>query len=113
MIALRLSVIPLAVVLVLLGALFYAVFPTRTFLDQSSAIDQAQAELDALHDEHFALRSRLEVLSNPEEIERLARSEYNLVYPGEEAYALLPSSPEPVEVPDLWPLNALVSSLSR
>ncbi len=113
MIALRRSVIPLVVVLVLLVALFYAAFPTRTFMDQSSAIDGARAELDALHEEYFALRSRLEELSNPEEIERLARSEYNLVYPGEEAYALLPSPPEPVEIPDLWPLNALVSSLSR
>lgn len=112
MIALRRSVILLVIVLVILITLFYALFPTRTFLDQSSAIAEARAELDALHDENDDLRSRMKVLSQPEEIERLARSEYNLVYPGEEAFAMLPPAPEPVEIPDLWPLNALVSSLT-
>ena len=113
MTALRRSVVPLVVVLVILVALFYAVFPTRTYLDQSAALSEVQAELDALHGENDALRSRMETLTQPEEIERLARSEYNLVYPGEEAYAMLPPAPEPVEIPDLWPLNALVGSLSR
>ncbi|MCQ3811973.1 MAG: septum formation initiator family protein [Acidimicrobiia bacterium] len=112
MIALRRSVVPLVIVLVILVALFYAVFPTRTFLDQNSAIAEARADLDALHEENDALRSRMKVLSTPEEIERLARSEYNLVYPGEEAFVILPSAPEPVQIPDLWPLNALVSSLA-
>ena len=112
MIALRRSLVLLVVVLVILVTLFYAVFPTRTLFDQDSAIAEARAELDALYEENNALRDRLGVLSQPEEIERLARSEYNLVYPGEDAYALLPSAPAPVEIPDLWPLNALVSSLS-
>ena len=111
MIALRRSVVPLVIVLVLLVALFYAAFPTRTYMDQSSALSEVRAELDALYEENDALRNRLEVLSQPEEIERLARSQYNLVYPGEEAFAMLPPAPEPVEIPDLWPLNALVSSL--
>ena len=112
MIALRRSVVPLVIVLVILITLFYAVFPTRTFWDQSSAIAEARVELDALNEENDALRTRMKVLSQPEEIERLARSEYNLVYPGEDAYAILPPAPEPVAIPDLWPLNALVSSLT-
>ena len=112
MIALRRSVVPLVIVLVILIALFYAVFPTRTFMDQSAALSEVQAELDALYEENDALRTRMKDLTQPEVIERLARSEYNLVYPGEEAYAMLPPAPEPVEIPDLWPLNALVSSLS-
>lgn len=112
MIALRRSVVPLVIVLVILVTLFYAVFPTRTYLDQSAALAEVQSELDALYEDNDALRSRMEVLNQPEEIERLARSEYNLVYPGEEAYAMLPPAPEPVEIPDLWPLNALVGSLS-
>lgn len=111
MIALRRSAVPLVVALVILVVLFYALFPTRTFMEQSSAISEVQAELDALYEENNALRDRIHVLSQPEEIERLARSEYNLVYPGEEAFALLPPAPEPVEIPDLWPLNALVNSL--
>ena len=111
-IALRRSVVPLVLVLIVLVVLFYAVLPTRTYLDQGSATDDARAELTALLEENDALRSRLNVLAQPEEIERLARSEYNLVYPGEEAYAILPPVPQPVEIPDLWPLNALVSSLA-
>ena len=111
MIALRRSVVPLVIGLVILVVLFYALFPTRTYREQSSALAEVQAELDALHDANNVLRDRIHVLSQPEEIERLARSEYNLVYPGEEAFALLPPAPEPVEIPDLWPLNALVSSL--
>ncbi len=112
MIALRRSVVPLVIVLVFLIALFYAVFPFQTFLDQNSAISGARAELNALNEDNDALRARMEKLSQPEEIERLARSEYNLVYPGEEAFAMLPPAPEPVQIPDLWPLNALVSSLT-
>jgi len=111
-IALRRSVIPLVLVLIILVVLFYAVLPTRTYMDQRSATSDARAELAALVDENNALRTRLEALSQPEEIERLARSQYNLVYPGEEAYAILPLAPQPVEIPDLWPLNALVTSLA-
>ena len=112
MIALRRSVIPLVLVLIALAVLFYAVLPTRTYMDQRSATSDARAELAALVDENDALRSRLKALSQPEEVERLARSEYNLVYPDEEAYAILPLAPQPVEIPDLWPLNALVTSLA-
>ncbi len=112
MIALRRSVIPLVLVLIILVVMFYAVLPTRTYMDQRSATSDARAELAALVDENNALRTRLEALSQPEEIERLARSQYNLVYPGEEAYAILPLAPQPVEIPDLWPLNALVTSLA-
>ena len=111
MIALRRSVVPLVIALVILAVLFYALFPTRTFMEQSSALSEVRAELDALYEENDALRDRIYLLSQPEEIERLARSEYNLVYPGEEAFALLPPAPKPVEIPDLWPLNALVVSL--
>ena len=34
---------------------------------------------------------RIETLTTPEEIERLAREQYNLVHPGEEAYSVLPA----------------------
>lgn len=112
MIALRRSVVPLVIVLVALVVLFYAVLPTGTFFDQRTATAEARAELSALQDQNQALRTRLAELTQPAEIERLARSEYNLVYPDEEAYAILPAAPQPVEIPDLWPLNALVSSLS-
>ncbi len=105
-------VVLLVVLFVVLVVLFYAVFPTQTFLDQRSSIGEARSELSTLRDENQALRTRLEVLTQPEEIERLARSEYNLIYPGEEAYAILPPAPAPVEIADVWPLNVLVASLT-
>ncbi|MCY4163572.1 MAG: septum formation initiator family protein [bacterium] len=113
MIALRRSLVPLVVVLVVLATLFYAVFPLGTYLDQRSAIDAAEAELVTLYEENQELQNRMAALSDIDEIERIARMEYNLIFPGEEAYAILPQAPQPVQVPDLWPFNALVSSLSR
>ncbi|WP_419919055.1 FtsB family cell division protein [Candidatus Poriferisocius sp.] len=109
---LRRMVIPLGLMLIVVVLISYAVLPTRTYMAQRSATADARAELAGLQDENAALRARLKALSQPEEIERLARSEYNLVYPGEEAYAILPPAPRPVEIPDLWPLNALVASLT-
>jgi len=70
-IALWRSVVPLALVLIILVVLFYAVLPTRTYMDQRSAADGARAELAALVDENNALRFRLAALSQPEEVERL------------------------------------------
>ncbi len=108
----RLFFVLAGLVVIVLGLMFYAVFPTRTYIDQRATTADSRAELAGLRDENDALRARLKALSQPEEIERLARSEYNLVYPGEEAYAILPPAPRPVEIPDLWPLNALVASLA-
>ena len=37
------------------------------------------------------------------EIELLARRDFNLVYPGQETYAILPAPPPPVSLPATWP----------
>ncbi len=113
MITLRRGLVLLVVLVALLAMLFYAVFPIGTYIDKRSAADAAQLELEALRSENEQFRTRIADLSDPVEIERLARLEYNLVFPGEQAYTILPQAPQPVEVPDLWPFNALVSSLSR
>ena len=42
-----------------------------------------------------------------EEVERIARRDFNLVFPGEEAYALLPAPPAPVSLPTSWPFSLL------
>jgi hypothetical protein len=41
------------------------------------------------------LDARAAELQEDAEIERLAREQYNLVMPGEEAYAMLPAAPPP------------------
>lgn len=83
------AVVTLAVVAVL----FLAVFPTQSLLDQRRE-RQAMAEQVARMTKHNdALEAQARKLENDAEIERLAREQYNLVRPGEEAYAILPSAP--------------------
>ena len=75
------------------------VFPTRTYLQQREEIATAERKLDVLTSENQKLGDRVEQLHTDREIERLAREQYNLVRPGEEAYAILPgpADPEPEE----------------
>jgi cell division protein FtsB len=81
---------PLLLAVVLVGVLFAGVFPTRTFLSQRASISHAQKQLSVLDQQTAALQRRAQELQTDSEIERLAREQYNLVKPGEEAYAVLP-----------------------
>ena len=87
----------LALMAVVVVGLFTFVFPTRTFLAQRASISHAERQLEVLEEQNDELESRAERLRSDAEIERLAREQYNLVRPGEEAYALLPA---PGTVPD-------------
>lgn len=88
---LRRAVWPLLGSVLLVGVLFAAVFPTRTYLAQRASISHAEKQLEVLGQQNKELRSRAGALQTDAEIERLAREQYNLVKPGEEAYAVLPS----------------------
>ena len=83
------------------------VFPTGAFLDQRRDMAEATERLSVLREQNDALEQRLEALSTPEEIERLAREQYNLVRPGEEAYSVLPAPLPPLELPTIWPFGPL------
>ena len=102
---------PLLLVVTVVGVLFIAVFPTRTYLAQRSATDRAEEKLAVLTEQNEALAARVAALDTDEEIERLAREQYNLVLPGEEAFAILPLPPAPIEVPDAWSFDALAREL--
>ena len=91
-----------------LGALAVGLFPTQTFLDQRSATAEAQQRLAVLRAQNEAFEERLERLGSGDEIERLAREQYNLVYPGEEAYAVLPAPLPPLDLPEVWPFGPLL-----
>lgn len=78
---------------VLVGVLFVAVFPSRTYLAQQRSIATAEERVAVLSVENDRLAARVQRLNTDGEIERLAREQYNLVRPGEEAYAILPSRP--------------------
>jgi cell division protein FtsB len=91
-----------------LGAvLAIGVFPTRTWLDQRAGIAEAELRIGVLRDQNAAFEERISRLDSDEEIERLAREQYNLVLPGEEAYAVLPPPLPPVDLPALWPFGPL------
>jgi cell division protein FtsB len=100
-------VLPLLGSFVAVGALFIGVFPTRAILDQRRQLAQAQQRLDQVDARNQELEDRVQALGTDDEIERLAREEYDLVFPGQEAYAILPSPPAPPAVPDAWPFRQL------
>ena len=81
---------PLLGFVVLVGVLFAGVFPTRTYLSQRTSISHAEKQLDVLGEQNKDLERRASELQSDTEIERLAREQYNLVKPGEQAYAVLP-----------------------
>jgi cell division protein FtsB len=91
-----------------LGALAVGVFPTHTFLDQRADTAEAQERLAVLRAQNDSLEERIARLGRDDEIERLAREEYNLAYPGEEAYAVLPAPLPPLELPTLWPFGPFI-----
>ncbi|HVE47748.1 MAG TPA: septum formation initiator family protein [Acidimicrobiales bacterium] len=80
---------------ILVGVLFVAVFPSRTYLAQKRSIALAERRVSVLSIQNEKLAARVQRLDTDAEIERLAREQYNLVRPGEEAYAILPSRPAP------------------
>ena len=75
---------------VVVGMLFLAVFPARTYWQQRHSLSAANARLHVLARQNAALDKQVDKLHTDAEIERLARQQYNLVRPGEEAYAILP-----------------------
>ncbi len=80
---------------VLVGILFVAVFPTRTYLTQRRDLAATERRLEVLSAQNDELAARARSLDTDAEIERLAREQYNMVRPGEEAYAILPPPPPP------------------
>jgi cell division protein FtsB len=67
-------------------------FPAHALLRQRSAINSSSAELDRLNAGNKELQSEATELSNPANIAALARSDYDMVSPGETAYDVLPSA---------------------
>ena len=92
----------------LFGVLAVAVFPTSTFLDQRADTTEVEQRLAVLRAQNAAYEERIERLQTASEIVRLAREQYNLVFPGEEAYAVLPAPLPELDLPALWPYGELL-----
>ena len=81
---------------VFVGFIFGAVFPTRTYVAQRREIAAASERLELFTEQNGRLEAEIRRLQSDEEIERLARARYNLVKPGEEAFAVVPVPAPPV-----------------
>jgi cell division protein FtsB len=83
---------PVVLVLTLAVAVLagLAVLPARTWWTQRQNINEARFELDQAEAEVAELRAQRDLLATDAEVERLARQDFDLVFPGEESYRLLP-----------------------
>jgi cell division protein FtsB len=81
----------LTLLVVLTGIVLLAIFPARTYVAQRRDLSATEERLSVLTEQSKDLTGRVDRLHTDEEIERLAREQYNLVKPGEEAYAILPA----------------------
>ena len=70
--------------------LIYAIFPVRTYLEQRAATQRARERIDKLSEANAELEQRKEQLRDDDTVEEIARRDYQLVFPGEESYGLLP-----------------------
>jgi cell division protein FtsB len=80
---------------IFIGILFGAVYPTRTYLAQQRDLKAAHNKLAVFQQQNAHLDAEAKRLESDEEIERIARARFNLVKPGEEAYAIVPVPPKP------------------
>lgn len=76
--------------LVAVGILFLLVYPLRAMVDQQGRLSDAEARLELLRDQNAKLDRRAERLTSDAEVERIARDRYNMVRPGEQAWAVVP-----------------------
>jgi len=100
------------VVAVTVGLVAVTVFPLRQYLHQRDDIAAASHQLAVITTENERLGARVQALNTDAEIERVAREEYHLIKPGEDAYAILPPS-APAALPQGWPYNLVRAMLGR
>ena len=100
-------------VLVLCGAMYLFVFPAHTYLAQKQDIVGQEQTIAVLKAENTKLAAESAALQNDATIEQIARAEYGLVMPGQQAFMVLPSpapppapaAPRPAKAPWYAPLE--------
>ena len=82
--------------LALVAIMFLFVFPTRSYLGQQQQVRSARHAVHVLELQNARLRRQAKLLRTPVEIERLARVQFNMVFPGEQAFNVVtPAKPTP------------------
>lgn len=67
-----------------------AAVPVRTWLSQRDQTQETEARIAEVEQDISSLEHQLQQLETDAEIERRARQDFDLVYPGEESYRILP-----------------------
>ncbi len=87
-------------------------FPTRTYLAQRAETQRTEHQLQVLQEQNDALSARVTALDTDAEIERIAREQFDLVRPGEQAFAILPA-PAITDLPAGFPFDLIRKLLGR
>jgi len=86
-------------VVAMLGVLVLGAFPVRAYFGQVRQREELAARVRTLQAGNDKLSRQAALLQSDETIERLARERFQLVRPGEEAYAILPDAAAPAPAP--------------
>lgn len=103
--AFRRLVLVLVAVTAAAAALPLGVVPFRDWLDQRDRTDALRIEVEAVEAVNRGYEERIDALGTDDEVERLAREDYGLIRPDEEAYAVAPSPRSEDEIPGVWPFG--------
>ena len=89
----------------LLSLMLLGVIPIQEWFEVRDTKNDLLLELAEIEELNESYRVSIDALKTDDEIERIARSEYNLVKPHEEAYYVIPISSEDIEIPGIWPFH--------
>jgi cell division protein FtsB len=81
------------------GIVFLFVLPGRTWLGQEHAWTVGKHQHSVLSQEDAALAQRIAKLQDPAYIAQIARQQYGMVMPGEQAYGIVFPAPPPTTAP--------------
>ena len=87
----------------LLSLMLLGIIPVQEWFEVRDTKNDLLLELSEIEELNESYRVSIDALKTDDEIERIARSEYNLVKPHEEAYYVIPISSEDIEIPGIWP----------
>jgi hypothetical protein len=77
--------------MLVLAVMALFVLPVRTYLGQRHQLAVSAAHLHLLNSQNRILTGRIDALQTDAEIERIAREQYHLVRPGEQAFVIEPA----------------------
>jgi len=101
----RRLVLVLVAVTAAAAALPLGVVPFRDWLEQRDRTEALRIEVEAVEAVNRGYVERIDALGTDQEVERLAREDYGLIRPDEEAYAVTPSPRVDQRMPGIWPFG--------